>query len=58
LTPSKLQAEVRVENLEGGTSKFPHVYGPLLIEAVVNVDPISVGHDDRLLVECHLAGPR
>jgi uncharacterized protein (DUF952 family) len=30
-------AEVRVENLEGGEELFPHVYGPIPVQAVVAV---------------------
>jgi uncharacterized protein (DUF952 family) len=32
-----LEAEVRWENLEGGTELFPHIYGPLNLEAVEKV---------------------
>jgi uncharacterized protein (DUF952 family) len=32
-----LKAEVRRENLEGGTPLFPHIYGPLTLDAVVGV---------------------
>ena len=31
----KLTAPVRYENLEGGKELFPHIYGPLNLEAVV-----------------------
>lgn len=41
---SKVEAEVRTENL------FPHLYGPLPIEAVVRVEPVALGDDGRLLV--------
>jgi len=33
----KLQAEVRYENCEGGADRFPHVYGSINLEAVVDV---------------------
>jgi uncharacterized protein (DUF952 family) len=33
----KTGAEIRHENLEGGEELFPHVYGPLDVEAVVRV---------------------
>ena len=33
----KINQEIRYENLEGGTTLFPHVYGPLNIDAVVKV---------------------
>ena len=38
-------AEVRRENLEGGTTLFPHVYGPLPVHAVMDVTPIVPGAD-------------
>jgi uncharacterized protein (DUF952 family) len=36
---SRLAAPVRYENLEGGTQLFPHVYGPLDLDAIVDVTP-------------------
>lgn len=37
---SKLAAELRVEQLEGAPEPFPHLYGPLNVDAVVEVtDP-------------------
>lgn len=41
---SKVQAEIRVENL------FPHIYGPLPIEAVIGGEPVECSADGRLLV--------
>jgi uncharacterized protein (DUF952 family) len=35
----KVHAEVRHENLEGGTDLFPHIYGALAVSAVVAVHP-------------------
>lgn len=35
--PARLDAEVRFENLEGGRDLFPHIYGPLQMDAVVEV---------------------
>ncbi len=48
--PSRVQAEVRVENLEGGEQLFPHIYGALPLDAVVSVDPVPLGDDGRLAV--------
>lgn len=45
---SKLDAEVRIENLEGGTPRFPHVYGPLPRNAVVHAHRVPVGPDGSL----------
>ena len=39
-------AEIRVENLEGGDKLFPHIYGPLNLDAVTQVgdfNPLSDG---------------
>jgi len=49
---TKLAVPGRYENLEGGTQLYPHVYGPLNLEAVVKVTPFRPGpagdfdHDD------------
>jgi len=34
---ARVQAPVRDENLEGGETLFPHIYGPLNLDAVVDV---------------------
>lgn len=34
---ARVQAPVRDENLEGGETLFPHIYGPLNLDAVVEV---------------------
>lgn len=33
-SPQAIPAAIRVENLDGGTEGFPHIYGPLPIDAV------------------------
>jgi uncharacterized protein (DUF952 family) len=33
----RVNSEIRFENLEGGIQKYPHIYGPLNLNAVVNV---------------------
>src|SRR5262245_34646996 len=35
----RVDAEVVYENLDGGPELFPHVYGPLPVDAVVLVEP-------------------
>jgi len=47
IDPEKLAAKVVYENLEGGTELFPHVYGPINLEAVVRVTPFEPGPDGR-----------
>ena len=34
---ASVKPEVRYENLEGGEELFPHIYGPLNLDAVVDV---------------------
>jgi glutathione S-transferase len=41
----RLNAEVRYEDLEGGHELFPHVYGPLNLDAVVGVMPLPPSRD-------------
>ena len=48
IDPSKVPAEIRIEN------RFPHIYGPLPIEAVVGVEPVACREDGRLLVSALL----
>jgi len=37
----RLRAPVRYENLEGGARLFPHLYGPLNLDAVVRALPFQ-----------------
>lgn len=37
--PARLDAPVRYEAPEPGAEKFPHVYGPIPVDAVVRVEP-------------------
>ena len=39
----RLKAPVRIENLEGGSELFPHIYGPLPIDAVGRTIPATAG---------------
>jgi glutathione S-transferase len=54
IDPGRVPAEVRVENLEGDQA-FPHIYGPLPIEAVVQADDVPLGADGRLMVDVLIA---
>lgn len=37
--PARLGVPVRYESMEPGGEEFPHVYGPVPVEAVVEVEP-------------------
>ena len=43
----KVHAEIREENLEGGSELFPHIYGPLNLDAALDVLPFAPGADGR-----------
>lgn len=52
LDPARLDAELRVEDLAGSGEAFPHVYGPIPLDAVRSVVPLRVwlgsqGWDER-----------
>ena len=36
---AKVEATITYENLEGGDVLFPHMYGPLSLDAVIGVTP-------------------
>ena len=41
LESEKILSKVVFENLEGGETLFPHVYGPIQASAIVSVKPIK-----------------
>ncbi len=47
----RLETPVVVENLEGGDEPFPHIYGPLPTEAVVDVLTAVVTTDGRFVLQ-------
>jgi len=49
IDPQKVQVEIRYENLIGGEERFPHIYGPLALDAVVRVEPIEPGPDGTFI---------
>jgi uncharacterized protein (DUF952 family) len=50
--PRAIPSEVRVENLDGGREEFPHIYGPLPVDAVRAVHQlVRQGQRWRLLVD-------
>jgi len=46
----QLASEVRWENLEGGQEPFPHIYGPLNLEAVEKVAEFEPGTDGSFIL--------
>jgi uncharacterized protein (DUF952 family) len=45
IATDRLDVEVRYEDLQGGHELFPHVYGPLNLDAVVATMPLAAGTD-------------
>jgi glutathione S-transferase len=45
IDPDLLHAEVRYEDVPGAELPFPHIYGPLNTDAVVEVRPLPTGPD-------------
>lgn len=41
IDPQKLKSRTVYENLEGGKELFPHIYGPINLDAVVAIHPIG-----------------
>jgi len=41
LDPALLQAECRYENTVGGDEEFPHIYGPINLDAIVSTSPLA-----------------
>ena len=39
----RVSAEIRYENLEGGEELFPHIYGPLSLDAVIKTADFAPG---------------
>ncbi len=49
IDPSLVPDEIRVENLGGGEERYPHIYGPLPLEAVVDVTALRSDDEGRLV---------
>ena len=41
IDPGVVPAEIRVEQVDGAPEEFPHVYGPLPVDAVIAVHPMT-----------------
>lgn len=46
----KVDADIREENLDGGSDLFPHIYGPLPVTAVVSARRLGTDSTGRLLI--------
>ncbi|KKM13251.1 hypothetical protein LCGC14_1718170 [marine sediment metagenome] len=51
-----LQSDVRYENLEGGQKLFPHVYGPIDLDSVVDVLDFPPTEDGTFALPPELTG--
>jgi uncharacterized protein (DUF952 family) len=49
IDPDILEAEVRLENLEGDAELFPHIYGELDLSAVTGVERLVLGPDGEFV---------
>ena len=49
---NKLDAEVRYENLEGGKKLFPHVYGSINVDAVIDIIDFEPETDGIFRLPC------
>lgn len=45
IDPERVRAEVRWDEVPGSPLPFPHIYGPLNVDAVVSARPIAPGPD-------------
>ena len=45
IDPERVGAEVRYEDVPGADVPFPHIYGPLNVDAVLAVVPLAPGPD-------------
>ncbi len=51
IDPGLLRAEVRYEDVPGAELPYPHIYGPLNVDAVVDVLPLAAGPDGTFAFE-------
>jgi uncharacterized protein (DUF952 family) len=54
IDPTLVKAEIVYENLEGGEQLFPHIYGELNHDAVVNVSAFRPGADGTFTLPADL----
>jgi uncharacterized protein (DUF952 family) len=51
IDPARVHVPVKIENLEGGAEAFPHIYGPLPVDAVMTVLSAHAHADGTFTVE-------
>ena len=51
IDPARVHVPITIENLEGGAEAFPHIYGPLPVDAVMTVLPAHAHPDGTFTVE-------
>jgi uncharacterized protein (DUF952 family) len=51
IDPDLLRAEVRYEDVPGADLPFPHIYGPLNTDAVLEARPFAAGPDGTFTFE-------
>ena len=54
----KVGPEICCENLEGGETLFPHIYGSLNLDAVMHIHPFPPGNDGTFKLPSDLAVSR
>ncbi|MGH2689621.1 MAG: DUF952 domain-containing protein [Actinomycetota bacterium] len=56
IDPGRLTAPLRLETNRPGGEAYPHLYGPLNLDAVVDVRPVPVQADGRIDVGIRVTG--
>jgi uncharacterized protein (DUF952 family) len=56
IDPELVAAEIRHENLDGAGDLFPHIYGPLNLDAVTDVLDFTRGDDGEFTLPEQLRG--
>ena len=49
IDPDRVGPQIRYENLEGGQEQFPHIYGPLNLDAVFEVRHVRTDHNGKFI---------
>jgi uncharacterized protein (DUF952 family) len=51
IDPDRVRSEIRYDDVDGWEDPFPHIYGPLNTDAVVEVSPLRPGPDGRFSIQ-------